>query len=255
MAEELHAPMLPWLHKTPLHYSLFWRPQFIRGHDWPSIRRGRQVYTEVFAPCHSLDMLSFRHLQEFMTIEEVKELASEYDVAAEPDNEGIVNERSAVLLDKLPKPYKNEQEAKFSNGGAAPPDLSLITKGRDGGENYIYHLLTSYGRDVPEGIVKPGETLAWNPYFSGCWIGMPKPLSEEMVEYEDGTPASVAQMSKDVCCFLAWCGEPWMDERKYTFIKVFTTFCVVWPFSYYWFRTRFNLVKFRRIRLSRHGKL
>merc|ERR1719217_2045897 len=103
MAEELHAPMLPWLHKTPLHYSLFWRPQFIRGHDWPSIRRGRQVSTEVFAPCHSLDMLSFRHLQEFMTIEEVKELASEYEVAAEPDAEGNVGERTAVLLDHLPK--------------------------------------------------------------------------------------------------------------------------------------------------------
>ena len=235
--------------QTPLAYSLKWRPEFIQGHDWGSIRRGRQIYSEVFGPCHSLDMLSFRHLQEFMTTEEVKELAADTQVDADPNDEGEVEPRDAGLLDKLPQPYANAKAAAFSNGGAVPPDLSHITKGRDGGENYIHALLTSYDREIPAGYSAPGATLAFNPYFLGSWIGMPKPLSDEMVEYDDGTPASVSQMSKDVCCFLAWCSEPWLDERKYTFTKMGVTFLTLFPFATYWYRTRANVIKFKRIRV------
>eukprot|EP01059_Diplonema_ambulator_P011016 TRINITY_DN209_c0_g1_i1.p2 TRINITY_DN209_c0_g1~~TRINITY_DN209_c0_g1_i1.p2 ORF type:complete len:256 (+),score=86.87 TRINITY_DN209_c0_g1_i1:44-811(+) len=255
MAEELHAPFFPWFHKTPLYYSVYLKPPMAHGHDWASVRRGRQVYTDVFAPCHSLDMLSFRHLQEFMTVEEVKELAESYDVPDEPSADGTVGQRPGKLLDKLPAPYPNAQAAKFSNNGANPPDLSLITKGRDGGENYVFALLTSYDREVPAGVTSPGATLAWNPYFSGCWIGMPKPLSDEMVEYDDGTPASVSQMAKDVCCFLAWCAEPWMDERKYTGLKIGMTTAIMIPFGFFWYKTRYNLVKLRRIRKSKNGLL
>eukprot|EP01061_Rhynchopus_euleeides_P023622 TRINITY_DN38374_c0_g1_i1.p2 TRINITY_DN38374_c0_g1~~TRINITY_DN38374_c0_g1_i1.p2 ORF type:complete len:258 (+),score=85.51 TRINITY_DN38374_c0_g1_i1:46-819(+) len=251
----LAAPAFPWHHKTPLAYSLFWRPQFIQGHDWASVRRGRQIYTEVFAPCHSLDLLCFRHLQEFMTTEEVKALAADCEVTADPDDEGNVGMREAGLLDKLPQPYPNAKAASFSNNGANPPDLSHITKGRDGGENYIHALLTSYGRDAPAGLEKPSDSLNWNPYFLGGWIGMPRPLSDEQVEYDDGTPASVAQMSKDVSCFLAWCAEPWMDERKYLFTKGAVTFATLLPFGFYWFRTRNGIVKNRRLRRLAHGSL
>ncbi|KAJ9457517.1 Cytochrome c1 [Diplonema papillatum] len=251
---ELHAPRFPWFHKSILHYS-YPRKEFLHGHDWPSIRRGRQVYTEVFAPCHSLDMLSFRHLQEFMTVEEVKALAAENECDAAPDSEGVINQRPCTILDKLPQPYANEEAAKNMNGGAKPPDLSLITKGRDGGEHYVFSLLTSYNRPIPEGLVSPGATLFWNPYFSGCWIGMPPPLSDEMVEYEDGTPASTSQMAKDVCCFLSWCAEPWMDERKYTTMKMTISMAALIPFTLFWYRSRYNLVKFRRIRQYKVGKL
>ena len=219
------------------------------GHDWGSVARGRQVYTEVFAPCHSLDALSFRHLQEFMSIEMAKEYAAECEVDADPDKTGAVEKRPAILIDKLPRPYDNEQAAKFSNGGAYPPDLSLITKGRDGGENYIFSLMTSYGRPVPEGLSAPSSTVFWNPYFPGGWIGMPAPLSDEMIDFDDGTPASVSQMSKDVCCFLSWCAEPWMDERKYSFTKLQLTSMAVIPFTFYWYKTRFNMAKLRRLRV------
>ena len=251
----LIAPAFPWHHKNPLNYTWKVRKQFFQGHDWASIRRGRQIYTEVFAPCHSLEMLSFRHLQEFMTTEEVKELAAESEVFDEPDDIGEVNLRPSGLLDKLPKPYPNAKAASAANSGANPPDLTLITKGRDGGENYVYALLTSYGRDLPAGVKAPSETLAWNPYFPGGFIGMPKPLSDEMVEYDDGTPASTSQMSKDVCCFLAWCAEPWMDERKYLALKGFMSSAIVVPFGFYWFKTRMNITKMKRFRNTNLGKL
>eukprot|EP01062_Namystynia_karyoxenos_P060239 TRINITY_DN51774_c0_g1_i1.p2 TRINITY_DN51774_c0_g1~~TRINITY_DN51774_c0_g1_i1.p2 ORF type:complete len:296 (+),score=123.94 TRINITY_DN51774_c0_g1_i1:105-890(+) len=259
---ELHAPRYPWLHKVPLHYHLpglvdnLPLTQWMQGHDWPSVRRGRQIYTEVFAPCHSMNMLSFRHLQEFMTIEEVKALAAEYEVVdQDPDMEGNEVRRPAGLLDKLPKPYKNSNEAKFSNGGAEPPDLSLMAKGRDGGENYLFSLLTAYGRDLPAGVSLPRDGLFWNPYFPGGFIAMPSPLSDGLVDYEDGTPATVSQMAKDVCCFLAWSAEPYMDEKKYWLCKLLFTSMFVIPTTFYWYKSRFNLVKLRRHKVLRLGYL
>mgnify|MGYP001428401638 CR=1 FL=1 len=41
---------------------------------------------------------------------------------------------------------------------------------------------------------------------------MPPPISDGAVEYEDGTPATVTQMAKDVCVFLTWAAEPEADE-------------------------------------------
>jgi len=258
---EMHAPRLGWFHKIPLHYHLpggdgLPLTQWMQSHDWPSVRRGRQIYTEVFAPCHSLELLSFRHLQEFMTVEEVKALAAEYEVVdPEPDMEGNPITRAGVLLDHLPKPYPNSKAAKASNGGAAPPDLSLITKGRHGGEDYIYALLTSYGRDLPAGVPAPKAGLFWNPYFVGGFLAMPSPLSEDMVDYEDGTPATVAQMSKDVCCFLSWCAEPWMDEKKYYWTKLWMSHLSLLCFTWYWYKSRHNLVKLRRQKVWRIGRL
>ena len=118
--------------------------------------------------------------------------------------QGNPRERTGKRFDPLPQPYKNDQEARFANNGALPPDLSVITNARHGGVDYIYALMTSYGRPAPGGCILSG-TQYYNPYFHGGIIGMPPPLSDEMLEYSDGTFASVPQMAKDVSVFLEWC--------------------------------------------------
>lgn len=240
--------------------------QLFQSFDYPSVRRGRQIYTEVFAPCHALDGLVFRHLQEFMTVEEVKALASEHEIAnitwmvAQPfpvyTPEGNPEIRPGMLNDKLPAPYKNKAEAKFSNGGAAPPNLATITKARHGGENYIFALLTSYGRELPAGVTCPRDGLFWNPYFPGGFLAMPTPLSEGMVDFEDETPATVAQMSKDVVVFLAWCADPGYTENKYMLMKLMVTFWTMIPFWQYWANQRINpYMRRRRTKIWRMGTL
>ncbi len=115
--------------------------------------------------------------------------------------------------DKFANPYANDKAARAANNGAYPPDLSLITKARSGGYNYIYSLLQGYGKEIPANI-EISDTLSYNPWFSGNGIAMYQPLYEESVEYEDGTFASIEQMSADVTAFLAWSAEPEMEERK-----------------------------------------
>ena len=100
----------------------------------------------------------------------------------------------------------------YANGGAYPPDLSLITKARHDGQNYVFALLLGY-RDPPAGITMR-EGLHYNPYFVGGAIAMPKMLADGGVEYDDGTPATESQMAKDVVTFLAWAAEPEHDDRK-----------------------------------------
>ncbi|XP_074314500.1 cytochrome c1-2, heme protein, mitochondrial-like [Silene latifolia] len=108
--------------------------------------------------------------------------------------------------------YQNEQAARFANGGAYLPDLSLFTKARHNGQNYVFSLLTGY-RDPPAGV-SIREELHYNPYFPGGAIAMPKMLSDGAVEYEDGTPATESQMAKYVVTFFTWAAEPEMEERK-----------------------------------------
>lgn len=83
---------------------------------------------------------------------------------------------------------------------------------RHNGQNYVFALLLGY-RDPPAGV-SVREGLHYNPYFPGGAIAMPKMLADGGVEYEDGTPATEAQMAKDVTTFLAWAAEPEHDARK-----------------------------------------
>jgi len=210
-----------------------------RGLDWQSVRRGRQIYTEVFAPCHPLTRLTFNHFQAFMTKEEIKALAAQYEVVdAVPLPDGSDDLRAGKPTDWLPQPYPNQQAAAAANNGAAPPDLRTIIGGREGGADYIFALLTGYkwGEYMPLPpyvSIKPGQF--WNPYFKGGVLAMPPPLSDGLVEYEDGTPATVSQMAKDVVSFLRWAQEPEFDERRTEFWKqfatvgvLFTTFFHIW---------------------------
>ena len=190
--------------------------------DRNALRRGFQVYKEVCASCHGLSQVSFRNLSqdggpEFSEAE-VKAIAAEYTVEDGPDSYGDMFERPALPKDRFVEPYPNENAGRAANGGAYPPDLSLITKARSGGADYIHALLTGYS-EAPEGVeMRPG--LYYNPYMPGGKIAMPSPLLEDIIEYGDGTPATVEQMSSDVVQFLTWAAEPELEARKRTGIMV-----------------------------------
>ena len=175
-------------------------------------------------------------------------MAMEIEVMDGPDDEGEMFERPGKLADKFPGPYPNEEAARFSNGGAYPPDLSLITKARHDGQNYVFALLTGY-REPPEGV-EVREGLHYNPYFPGGAIAMPKMLADEGVEYEDGTPASEAQQAKDVTTFLAWAAEPEHDDRKLMGAKWLFVLSLVLAQAIYFKRWKWAPLKSRKVVLD-----
>ena len=189
-------------------------------YDRKSLRRGLQVYNEVCATCHSLDLVAYRNLPAIGFDEnEVKDIAAQFEVLDGPNDEGDMFTRAAVPADRFAPPFANKMAARAANNGAYPPDLSVITKARKGGADYIYALLSGYREDVPDGF-ELIEGMSYNDYFPNHQIAMPPPLAEDAVEYADGTKASTEQMAKDVTTFLAWAGEPEMEQRKQLGIKV-----------------------------------
>jgi len=219
-AEKISPPAQDWQHAGI--FGTFDRDQ---------LQRGYQVYSEVCAACHSLRQIYFRNLEAIGFSENrVKAIAAEVEVAGEPDSDGEPTTRQGKPFDRIPGPYPNEQAARAANGGAYPPDLSLMVKARLGGADYLYALLTGYG-DAPQGM-QMNEGMSFNEYFPGHQIAMPAPLSEDAVEYEDGTSASVEQMAKDVTTFLAWTAEPELEERKRLGIKVLLFLLVLTAMTY-----------------------
>jgi ubiquinol-cytochrome c reductase cytochrome c1 subunit len=188
-------------------------------------QRGFQVYREVCSACHGLTYVAFRNLAELgFSEEQVRALAAEYSVEDGPDDTGEMFERPAVPADAIPPPYPNDQAARAANGGALPPELSLITKARAGGSDYLFSLLVGY--EEPPAEAEGPEGTYYNAYFPGHWIAMPPPLSEGVVSYGDGTEATVPQMAADVTTFLTWAAEPTLEQRKQTGLKV-TLFLIV----------------------------
>jgi hypothetical protein len=165
-----------------------------------------------------------------MTVDEAKALAEENEYDTEPNNEGEIEKRPGKLSDYMPAPYKNDEAARAANNGALPPDLSLMVKARHGGVDYIFNLLTGYPEEPPAGAVVQ-EGLNFNPYFPGTGIAMARVLYDDLVEYEDGTPASTSQMAKDVVEFLNWTAEPEMDDRKKMGWKVLAVTSVLFTLS------------------------
>lgn len=208
LAEEAHPEKQDWSHQGPTG-------TFDRG----ALQRGFQVYREVCSACHGLKYITFRNLGDLgYSKAEIAALAAEYEVADGPNDDGDMFTRPGIPSDHIPSPFANDNAARASNGGALPPDLSLIVKAREGGEDYIYALLTGY-RDAPDDFTL-GEGLNYNPYFTNSQIAMPQPLFEEAVEFADGTGASVEQMAHDVTTFLAWAAEPTLEARKRLGFKV-----------------------------------
>lgn len=200
--------------------SADWKHAGIFGtYDRAAAQRGLQVYREVCAGCHGLELVAMRTLADIGFSEaEIKAIAAESEYTDGPDDEGEMFERPGKPSDRFPSPFANDNAARASNGGALPPDLSLITKARANGDNYLYSLLTGY-EDAPADVEVP-EGMQYNKYFAGHKIAMPAPLSDEGVEYSDGTKASIDQMAKDVTVFLAWAAEPKLEARKTMGFKV-----------------------------------
>jgi len=213
----------------------------------PSVRRGYEVYRQVCATCHSMKQVHFRHLVNAVLPEKrMKQIAASYDVVDGPNDEGEMFTRPAILVDAFPSPYPNEETARYANGGALPPDLSVYTTAKHEGVDYIFALLMSY-RDPPAGIpVRDG--LYYNPYYPGGLIAMPPPLhSDGLVDYEDGTPCTKSQMAKDVVNFLCWAADPAHDERKLNGLKALSACMVGTAIAGVWYRSGWIGYKTRRI--------
>ena len=183
--------------------------------DRGALQRGYQVYSEVCSSCHSMKYVSYRNLAEKggpeFSLDQAKAIASSFEVTDGPNADGEMFTRPGKLSDKFVMPYENEKAAQAANGGAYPPDMSVLVKARGGGANYIYSLLQGY-EDPPLGMTLD-EGVYYNKYMYGNKIKMSNQLSDGLVEYSDGTEATVEQMSKDITTFLMWTAEPHLEAR------------------------------------------
>ncbi|MGZ5867875.1 MAG: cytochrome c1, partial [Xanthobacteraceae bacterium] len=221
-------------------------------YDPQQLQRGFKVYREVCSVCHGLKLVAFRNLADpggpGFTEEQAAAIAAEFKVQDGPNDQGEMFQRPGRVADHFPPPFPNEQTARNANGGALPPDMSVLAKARgyergfpwfvldaftqyqEDGPDYIYAILNGY-TDPPAGFaLAPGAQ--YNKYFPGHAIGMPKPLSDGQVDYTDGTPTTVAQYSKDVTAFLMWAAEPHLEARKKTGFMV-VTFLLILTFLLY----------------------
>lgn len=190
-------------------------------YDRAALQRGFLVYKQVCAACHGLDKMYYRHLGALgYSDAQIKTIAAEVTVTDGPNDEGEMFDRPGRPSDKFKKPFANDKAAMFANNGALPPDLSLITKARHGGADYVYSILTGY-KDAPEGFALI-QGQHYNTAKDGHIIAMAPPLvSDGQVPYEDAaTPQTVDQYAKDVSHFLTWAAEPEMEQRKRMGVKV-----------------------------------
>jgi ubiquinol-cytochrome c reductase cytochrome c1 subunit len=189
-------------------------------YDRAALQRGFQVYKEVCSVCHPVKHLYYRDLEELgYSEDQVKGIAAQSQVSDGPNDQGEMFQRPARPSDPIPGPFPNDQTARVANNGALPPDLSLITKAREGGSDYVYAILTGF-KDAPAGF-KMNKNMYYDEYFAGHQIAMPPPLSPDQVKFADGSPSTVPQMAHDVVSFLSWAAEPTLDERHRMGFKVF----------------------------------
>jgi ubiquinol-cytochrome c reductase cytochrome c1 subunit len=209
-------------HKEPRQLHLQSDGPFGNFKNQAQLQRGFQVYSEVCSACHSLKLVSFRDMKGMGYNEaEIKKIASDWKTpvpSINPDT-GEAATRKALPSDNFPPPFANEVAARAANSNALPPDLSLITKAREGGAAYVYSLLTGFQNPPAELLKKFPEAktppnLHYNPYFANLNIAMPPPLTTDgQVQYQDGTKPTVDQMARDVAAFLVWTGEPNLADR------------------------------------------
>ena len=203
--------------------------------DRASLQRGYQVYAEVCAACHSIKYLNYRNLAEpggpEFSEEQAKIIASQFEIEDGPNSEGDMFTRPARLSDNFVSPYPNKEAATVANGGAYPPDMSVLVKARKGGADYIYSLLLGY--DDPPVSVNLDDGVYYNTYMSGNKIKMANPLSENIIQYSDGTPATQEQMAKDVVTFLAWAAEPHLEARHKMGFKAILYLIIITTLVYF----------------------
>ena len=213
--------------------------------DRASLQRGYQVYTEVCAACHSMKYLSYRNLSEKggpeFSVAQAKAIAASFEVTDGPNADGEMFTRPGKLSDKFVMPYENVKAAEAANGGAYPPDMSVLVKARGGGVDYIYSLLQGY-EEAPDGMILD-EGVHYNKYMYGNKIKMSAPLSDGIIEYSDGTNASVEQMSKDVTTFLMWAAEPSLEARHQMGFKAIVYLIILTILVYFSMKRIWSRVK------------
>ncbi len=218
MPREAAAPnLIEEFHQEPRELHLASSGLLGRFSDKAQLQRGLKVYREVCSACHGLTQVRFQSLADLGYEDgQIKTIAATFNVPSINPDTGEAASRPAVPSDNFPSAYPNEIAARAANNNAYPPDLSLITKAREGHEAYVYSLLTGY-RNVPANLpasLKPSGTLHYNPWFANLNIAMTPPLtSEGQVTFDDGTKATVDQMAKDVSAFLVWTAEPKLEAR------------------------------------------
>ena len=213
--------------------------------DRASLQRGYQVYTEVCAACHSMKYLSYRNLSEKggpeFSVAQAKAIAASFEVTDGPNADGEMFQRPGKLSDKFVMPYENVKAAEAANGGAYPPDMSVLVKARGGGVDYIYSLLQGY-EEAPSGMVLD-DGVHYNKYMYGNKIKMSAPLSDGIIEYSDGTNPSVEQMSKDVTTFLMWAAEPSLEARHQMGFKAIVYLIILTILVYFSMKRIWSRVK------------
>ncbi len=211
-------------------------------YDQAQLQRGYKVYREVCSSCHSMNLVAFRNLGDeggpFWNPKYpnpndnpvVKAIAADYQIPDIDSDTGEAIKRPGTSADYFPNPYPNPVAGKAANGGALPPDMSLLAKAREGGPAYIYSIVTSDTANAPHGIAMPPGKY-YDPYIAGdmspYWkgdpkqvppggfIAMPPPLSAGRVQFDDGVKSSLSQEAWDVAAFLEWAADPKMEERKH----------------------------------------
>lgn len=200
-------------------------------YDRASVQRGFQVYNEVCSNCHSMKLLSYRDLTGIgLSEDQVKAIAATKQIGGDTDDAGQPIERAGLPSDKFKSPHPNDKAARAANGGALPPDQSLIINAREDGSNYVHALLNGYEEAPPD--IKPQAGQYYNKYMPGNLIAMPSPLNADQVTYADGTKATVDQMSLDVVNFLTWASNPEMESRKRMGVKMVLIFTLLTGLTY-----------------------
>lgn len=242
-------------HKHPKDVSFSFEGPFGKF-DRQQLQRGFQVYKEVCAACHGINLVAFRNLADLGYEEpEIKAIANQWAIEVpdiNPDT-GEPSTRKAIASDRFPDPYPNEVAARANNNNAAPPDLSLITKARHNGPAYLYSLLTGY-QQPPANLppeARPGPGLHYNPYFPNLNLAMPPPIvADGQVTYADGTPATRQQMAKDVSAFLHWTAEPNLESRHRTGIAVLIFLLIATVLAYLAYQNIWHSGRDRRVRMT-----
>ncbi|PHK94452.1 cytochrome c1 [Pseudoroseomonas rhizosphaerae] len=201
--------------------------------DRAELQRGFQVYKEVCAACHGMRLLSYRNLRDIgLSEDQVAAVAAGYQIQDGPNDDGEMFERPGRASDRFRRPFANDAAARAANNGALPPDLSVITKARVGGADYIHALLVGYEDPPPAGVTVM-EGMHYNKYFPGHQIAMAPPInSDGQVQYADGTRATVDQMSRDVSAFLTWAAEPELETRRAMGVRIILFLIILGGLTY-----------------------
>jgi ubiquinol-cytochrome c reductase cytochrome c1 subunit len=225
-----HPHSIAWAHNGPGNLGV------LGTFDRAQLQRGFQVYKEICSACHSINRVAFRDLAALgFSSAEIKAIAVSYQVPSIDGKTGEPATRMGTPADKFPLVYPNEVAARAAQNGALPPDLSLITKARPDGTNYLKALLTGY-EDAPASWTVP-DGLYYNPYFHSINIAMPPPLAaDDQVTYADGTKATREQYAKDVAVFLTWTAEPKLEARKETGVAAILFLLVMTGLGYLSYR-------------------